>query len=352
MSITIRSMHPDEARETKMLAARTFGLVEKLFIATPKTAVVAVLEDKIAGGMIYTIKKCGNKKIGYVELFFIDKTIRGKGIGKQLCEKTIKLLWESGCDLIGTYVRDDNAASWKLFRENGFVRISFLKLARFAGIAEAVKQYTIPTFGLALGHDKYFVLSEACRDSLTEKRSGVSQIILFALIPVLLLGRSFISSNNIFDIAYLIAAVMLVFLGSVLAGFFSTLFSGQKWRFRLTNGGISICILISYAFNGLLPMVGNWYPDTYENTSRHRKELAINSIIVWLYLLIISVAPAFINAPISIFRYASGFASALIIFRCIPIIPFESYGGGRVFSWNKIVFFLLAAISIYVALIM
>jgi len=52
-------------------------LIEGLFVTKPKTAIVAILDEKIIGGFVYQIDIIGKKKIGFVSFLFTDPAYQG-----------------------------------------------------------------------------------------------------------------------------------------------------------------------------------------------------------------------------------------------------------------------------------
>jgi len=134
MEIQVRNMRPEESYAAVKLAKKSFGIIERLFITKPEAALVAVSDDKIVGGVFYTIKVSGEKKCGIIDFIFTDSAFQGRGTGKLLCEECIRILMEQGCDSLISFIQGDNAASWKIFMKNGFVRSSILKAIKLLGI--------------------------------------------------------------------------------------------------------------------------------------------------------------------------------------------------------------------------
>jgi len=345
-------MNPDEGPELRKLARKSFGLIEGLFVAKPKTALVAVLDEKIVGGFMYQTEMAGDKKIGFASFLFTHPSLQGQGIGKRLSEKGIRHLWdEEGCDILVTFVRDDNVASWKAFEKNGFVLASLSKLSRLIGLPEVAKLCFKTMYGLSIGHDFYVALRDEKLTRLYEhKREGCAgQIAAYVLINVLLSFTVVLAAENIFHAA---ASVAFIFLGVVLAGYIGTLFSKRKWNFRFIGGGMPVYFFTSLAIRGPFPLIGNWYPSCYENTPKFKRDMAINAIAVWVFLLGLAAAGKTFGSSLQVFTYTSEIASFLLILRCLPVPAFESSGFGRVFKWNKIVLGLLTAASIFLVFVL
>lgn len=344
MDLTFRIMDKSEAFELEKLAKKSFGLIEGIFVTRPKTALVAILDEKIIGGFVYQIQVIGSKKIGYISFLFTDPAFHRQGVGKRLCDEGFRHLWKEGCNALATVVRDDNAASWGIFVKNGFVMASLTKMISFLGFLGIIKLCLKTTYGIhSIGHDFYIALNDENSSSIFKKEGGIGQIIIYILINILLVLPIMTRTLNILSFAMSSA---FIFLGIVLAGYIGTLFSKQKWSFRFTSGGGLLYLAAKIIPGFFIPLIGGWYPLRYENTSVFRRDMAINVIVVWIFLLGIVVASVFVDNFPQYLKLAPFLASVLLVLKCLPIPVFESTGFGRVFKWNKIVFLLLATASI------
>ena len=343
----IRRMRPDEAKEARNVARKAFGSVEGLFVTKFEDALIAVLDEKIVGGFVYKISNYGGKKIGFVSFLFIDPSMHGQGLGSRLTKEGIQHLWEKEkCDALVTFVRDDNVASWGTFKNNGFVQVSLSKIARFVGLLGLVKLYFTTGFYFAIGHDFYFALRDGESAVQYKNKGGIWQIVGYILINILFLAGNI---SRIQHVHSFIAAIAIIFPGMVFAGYIGTLFSNRdkrEWSFRFIEGGFIVYMLINIF--GIFPLIGGWYPVRYENTPEFKRDMGINAASVWVFLLCLKTASLFIDNLIM--AYISSVVTILIILRCLPIPVFYSAGFGRIYSWNKIVFGLLAAASIYFVL--
>jgi GNAT superfamily N-acetyltransferase len=350
MELEIREMKETEAHEALALSRKAFGLLEGIFIPKPKTGIVAVVDDRIVGGVFYKAATYGKTKLGTIDFIFVDPSTHGKGVGKLLYEYAITFLRAQGCDALAAIVRDDNIASWGIFVNGGFVRAGLPKLTKLLGVSGIAKLF-LTTYGVSIGYECYIALPEK-EETLIYEKSTNSAVQIIAYIAVNL----FIAAFLLFVVEHglsLLAASLLVFSGCVFAGYIGTLLTKRKWRFRLVAGGAGICLLgittmLVFKVFCFIPLVGNWYPHKYENSKHFRKDMAINAIFVWVYLLILSAITIITSNSMSFLTYVSYIASILLILRCIPFDPATSYGGGRVFQWNKFVYGVLAAASVSV----
>ena len=238
-------------------------------------------------------------------------------------------------------------SSWSIFQKNGFVRSSLPKVINLMGINEAVKLF-LSTYGFAIGHDLYLSVPDKQITSQYERqKSSIGQFILYMLTGMIF-AVPFILNADV-PLAFILG-IIFVFIGSVSVGYVGTLFSKRKWRFRLNSGGFCICLLISVlniTVGGLFaPMVGNWYPEKYEKTVSFKKDLALNSIFIWMFLILLRAGILF-SKDVVLLSYISNISAILLMLRCIPLHPIHSYGAGRVIEWNKAMYGILVIVSLF-----
>ena len=341
MSLIIRSMQPNEVREVHKLMKKAFGVMEGLFVPKPKMALVAVIDERIVGAFAYDFENAGGRKVGFASVFVTHPDFQGQGIGKRICEEGVKYLWEQGCDELVTYVRDDNVASWGVFEKNGFKRASFVDTARIFGAVGAVKLYVKTVLAFCMGHDFYIASKDGAQTSVQENKSSIGQIAIFLLINVLLAVPIAVASR---DTLMVLPAFAAVLAGSVAASYLGTLFSKRRWDFRAVDGGMGVFLAVSLLIRGYLPMVGNWYPEKYENTPKFKRDMAMTAIVPWVFLIGLYAVCLAVNVPVA--SFITGMLPILLLYRCMAFAPISSYGGGRVYDWNKAVFGILVVISL------
>lgn len=345
MDIQIRAMRTDEKKEVARLAKRSFGIMEGLFIADPKTALVAVVDNEIVGGVFYHIKKSGAKKFGYIDILFTLPEFQGKGIGKRLSEECFRVLWEQNCDALITYVLGDNIPSWTQFVKNGFVQTSFKKMAQNLGIIEGLKpQILLSAYGFTMGYDFYIAFPDKAETIKYQRQSNTSTQKAYFVLANLFF--TFIASRTVSNHFIFFIAFALLLFGSILSGYIATLFSKEKWQFRLNEGGVwsSLIAAIGHFW---LPLNASWFPEQYKNTPQMRKELAFNSIATWVFLFLVAMSKLLFSDPPLLLTALSGISVMLLILRSIPFAPVSSYGAERVLQWNKLVWVLLTALTAF-----
>lgn len=85
---------------------------------------VAEEDKKVAGFIFFSIQNREEfwkiKKVGYLELIFIDKKHRGKGIAKELIDKFKKTMKEKKIKYLKLSVQTDNTFAHDFWKKQGF----------------------------------------------------------------------------------------------------------------------------------------------------------------------------------------------------------------------------------------
>ena len=108
--------------------------IEKLFLSSiqksPKTCLVAEIENKVVGFVIGGIKEWGFgvERSGWIEMVEVDPKFMGKGIGKELGESIIKSFKKGGIKEVYTSVKWDSGDLISFFKSVGFDKSSFINL--------------------------------------------------------------------------------------------------------------------------------------------------------------------------------------------------------------------------------
>jgi GNAT superfamily N-acetyltransferase len=342
MKITIYKLQESNTKKAVKVARKSFGIIGPLIIRKPKQGFVALIDDNVVGGVFYDIKKTDTKKIGVVSFLFTNPQFGGHGIAGKLLATCIDSLWADGCDGVVSYVQDDNVGSWVAFEKCGFVKTTLLKSSKALGTATALKAQIlfVETFVFCVGADFYMALPDREETKkYLRKDTSVVQIGLFVLVNLIFLSLAVLRSP---DFIMAILSIVLFFAGMSVAGLIGTWLTGRKWQFRFTQGGFVLSPILGLF--GFYPMIGNWYPVKYEKTPHFRRDMAFNSILSWFFLFGLMISARFIDNLA--LEGMANLAKIFLVFRCVPIDPFSSYGSGRVYKWNKIIFVLFAIVSL------
>ena len=341
-AVTVRPMRAEEARDVRKMGRRAFAGLESLWVSKPGQALVAVREDKIVGAVLYKLMNAGGKNIAYVDYAFVDPDYHNQGLGGSLYRAATEFLWALGPDALTAIVKDDNVGSWSLFLKNGFSRVSLPQLAGQFGFWGSVKQYFATPFCFGVGMEYYVALRG--RECPSGKTGGVRQMLAFVLANALLFPIALLGGTG--SAGTLFAAYLLMLFAWVAGDFVGSRFSGRGWRFRFNNGGGLVCALAN--LGALYPMIGAWYPERYEKTAGFRRDMGITALGGWLAILGITAFSVLGGADRAFVRLLGQIGAMFLIYRMLPFYPFESFGGRRVYDWNRWVFGGMALISLAV----
>lgn len=344
--VQVREMARGEEKQVLAIGRRAFDGFERLWISRPRLALVAVVEETIVGAVLYKLQQAGGKKVGYVDYAFIDPAHDGKGYGGVLYREAVAHLWRLGVDAQTALVKDDNVGSWHLFEKNGFHIASLLELVKCFGLGGALSQYFGSPFCVGVGMRLYLAVGDGDQQAdqrhTTEKGSGLIHLAVFFIVNALLMiiGKSIWGSMAWMTSLALVLTLGITLLGAYLGTRFST---SRKWSFRFNNGGLLICAVIS-VFSAL-PMIGRFYPDRYEKTKPFHRDMGIVSLLTWGFLLVMTLVCQVLFQNADLPANMAMIGSLLLAYHCLPLYPFESFGGRRVFQWNKPVFGLMVLLS-------
>ncbi len=343
MYILIRKMEPTEAKEVKKLGIKSFRSFESLFVPVPKEALVAVMDSKIVAAVIVKyVHSKNSQKTGYIDFAFVDRAYHNQGIGRQIYKAAIDYLWDQGCSHITALVKDDNVGSWSLFLKNGFERVSLYTLIKNIGTNGFWNHLIHTAIGWAAGMDLYLAESggKAVQKEGGSFYQGFKYILVNFLISLIVIIRLGLSQTMVFA-----GALLLVLSLSILTGYLGTVFSKRKWKFRLVNCGFLISVFM-FLLGMIYPMVGNWYPDHYENTGKFRKDLGIQAWVNWVGIFLFAFVSHILSPYYLFFNYVYAICYMLLIFRILAVYPFSGFGGSRVLAWNKAVYLVTGLLTL------
>lgn len=342
----IREMRPEEAKAVRKLGRKTFEPFESIFVPMPKACYVAVEDEEIIGAVLYKYLPIVGKKIGYVDYIFVDKKGHGKGVGSQLVEVCLNKMRQEGCDGISAIVRDDNVGSWKMFVNEGMKRVGLYDLIKYFGIGGMLSLTFKTPLNFATGMEFYLNLDG---DSHVSKKENTwAQIITYIVLTMILLLPSF--DRGIEYGVYILLGVSSVLGIRMAAGYLGTLFSKEDWHFRTTEGGYLIPLVTSF-IGGIYLISGNWYPKTYRRGPEFKRALGLTALFQWLSLLLIILLMRTPLADIEFIDVMASVAAMLMVVSVVPFYPLASFGGKRIFDWNKGLYMVVLAVSIYLVLL-
>jgi ribosomal protein S18 acetylase RimI-like enzyme len=143
IEITVRPMNKKDITQAVNIHKRVIreGLsqdldyeITKLFDSfinkTPKTCLVAEINNDVAGFVIGVIKEWGFgvERSGWIEMIEVDPSIMGEGVGKSLGEALIKYFSKEGIKEVYTSVKWDSGDLIAFFKSIGFDKSNFINL--------------------------------------------------------------------------------------------------------------------------------------------------------------------------------------------------------------------------------
>ena len=328
MNIELREMREDEASLAWETGKPSFGRIERLAFQKPKQAFLAFVDGEIVGMASFrSFPAKNNQIIGYVETGYVKKGFEGEGIGGTLYKQATAHLQEQGCETVTATVRDDNVASWKLFENNGYHVTGFLPLLQQYGLPGATRLWFKSTLAIATGFHLWSTIP--CKS-----HSAMGQVGIFALLNLLVLLPTLSLGGSLLDFGLRPGATLLLLAASLLGGLFSTLLSKEKWCFSTTRGGVLISVLVS-VLGGIWPVVGRFYPVSYRRTAEFRRDMGVEGLFEWLAILLLIGVAALQKEQLAFWNDVLSFGKNLLIIHALPMYPFSSFGGERIWDYSK-----------------
>ena len=337
MEVLIREFQPGEEKEIKKIGLMAFKSIEGLFITKAKTAKVAVVDGKIVGAMQYKMISYGEKSFCYLEFAFVHPAYHGKGIGNQLYHETIEAVRAQGCEVITALVKGDNIGSFGLIEKSGLKRCSFFELVRILGVRGALTMFFKTEQNIASGMDLYST-------NVKEKTGSGKELGAYLFFNALILFLAVWNQGG--QIFTYVASAMSVLLFTALIGSIICFISKRSWHFRMNNCGLFITILVSL-LGGVFPLIGRWYPDEYSMDQSAKKELCISAMIEWLGLIIAGSVIHALSPGGLYWRIVRMVIGCMLIYRLIPTYPFSEFGANRVWSYNKLLYVVMFATTLF-----
>lgn len=93
-------------------------------------------------------------------------------------------------------------------------------------------------------------------------------------------------------------------------------------------------------------MVGRFYPDNYIKSKKFEMAIAFEAIFEWLGILLLLVFAILLKQESALFRAILTIGSTILLYYSIPVFPFGSFGGRRIWDFSKILSNITLVISI------
>ncbi|MCF8020306.1 MAG: hypothetical protein K9L62_13025 [Vallitaleaceae bacterium] len=161
-------------------------------------------------------------------------------------------------------------------------------------------------------------------------------IIIF-LLPILIRGLEYAF--------YVIGAILVTLSIRVVFGYIGTRLSNEKWSYRVNDGGFFIPTMASI-FGGAYYISGNWYPSEYRRDQEFRSALGKTALLQWISVFLLVLIGRTSLANIEFVDAVVTLGRILLAISVIPFYPMASFGGERIFNWNKWVYGIVVLITV------
>lgn len=353
--VVVRAMQPEEAGLVRAIARRSFPPQEMLLFGFSEHNLVATLEARPVGGVVLrTFAIPGGRKGGTVVWLFVDPDARRQGVGQALVQAALALFDEQGCTDVFASVNGDNTPSARRWANAGMSILSpGMYIARY-GIAGALAVLYHTSHFVDAGYFLWARPPADAPDSPWLQWWGV------ALMNILLLALALWRQNGFRTVSLmaigLCALAALTFLGArTLAMLAAAKVQGLSVRYRAWESGFPPGVAIAALFGGYYANPGSLYPVgndwSHHNLLPRLGPMALAGAASTLLLLVAARAwgPTGwtgASAPLW-FPIANWVGISLAVLDILlPIFPFESNNGRRIWDWKRWVWIALALATV------
>jgi hypothetical protein len=237
---------------------------------------------------------------------------------------------KEACNGYSALVRDDNVGSWKMFTNRGLQRATLVDLISKFGVLDMFKLTFKTPMNIATGMDLYLKLEQKVFS--VERKDSSLQIFKYLIFSALLLLPTLIYD---FGRGFQVIGAILSILGiRMIFGYMGTKLSNENWYFRVCEGGYIIPFVVSL-LGGIFLISGNWYPKVYRKAPDFKRSLGLTALAQWISLLFISLLAVTQLGQIEFIKTMAKLAGIFMLISIVPFYPLASFGGVRIFNWNK-----------------
>jgi ribosomal protein S18 acetylase RimI-like enzyme len=346
MAVVYKHMEDHEHDQAVKVARSCFPLFFRPFIRKFSHAIIAVDDNQVVGGASYVPLQYGEYRIGYLEWGFVGKAYRGRRIGRNLYEKAHHAMKDSGCQSMCALVSDDNTASWRLFDRLGYRKTTVFELIRTYGIVRALLLYFRTMWAFSFGASLWLNTKDRAK---IPRQPGLLHGLLFNL---LLIGLYSLMHDVSPHTAVGYGAAMITYL--LLTTMIPLLFVHRDVHVRMFTGGNAITTLITLT-GGVMPVYLQHYPNVEQWTYHQKKDqLGVLAAIRWAVSCAIGLCCWF---AVKLFGFGPAYILYLLNYSVVLgvlnlLVPiFDSFESLRVLKYKKSLFWVLAALNLFLLLI-
>ena len=351
-AISTRRMREDEKEAVRALAGRAFPSANAFFSPPPRT-LVAERDGQLVGAVVPKLFMLPNGHQGGVMFWLMSSPeARGSGVGAGLVEAALRFLEEHDCREMFACVEGFNTSSSKLFAAHGFTILSLgEQLRRYGLLGTFTLWLRTARFGGDVGHFLW------ARPGATRPDRPALQWWVGAVVSTLILLLAGWRDGWVrgLDPTRLLGgtAVILALYGLRKAAMRLAAHSqGLSVRYRAWEAAFPLSIGAALLLGVFFPTPGSVYP--LGRAGRYRDLLPklgptafAGAAAVLVFTWVVWALMRFCGPPGEIaawlrVAHAAGLSLALLEV-LVPFSPFASFGGRRVWEWNRPVWGVLAA---------
>jgi len=349
--IIIRNVQPDEDKAVWKIA-KTLSILERYYFyylayrPHKADALVAVDGKTIVGCVVPLIDTHAGEKVGMVGGIFVDRNAQGKGVGKALVDAAMSHFQKEGCKTLYYIVDRFNSSSWNMALHRGFDLFEFSEQLKLFGW-KTISLWWVNGYFWEAGT---FLLRKPGKESRITREAGAGWHFLLAW-----LGFSFVlwvvgilpEAHWLNSALFALGVAGVSIFAHELSHKLVARFFGLKTVFKIWESGL--------VFSAVLALLGVLVP-FYGSTFIRQKDWPYNKDIKTMGLIYatgptVNMILAFCSLALvywantewlaALGAVGVGANSALVFFNLIPIFPFASFDGRKIFLWNKMVWSLL-----------
>lgn len=353
-TIPVRPMRDDEKRAVRVLARHAFPPLGGLFFSPPPNTLVAERDGQLVGAVVpKTFVLPDGHRGGVVLWLMTDPKARGLGVGQRLVEEALRIFEERSCREIFACVGGFNTSSSNLFAAHGFTILSpgeqLRRYGFFGMLALWLRTYRFG--GDDLGHFLWAHPETRQPEGPTLQWWGGA--LASALIFLLAGWRGGWLGEADLESVFSGVGAVLALLGLREAAMRLTArLQGLSVRYRAWESAFMLSFGVALILGVFFPTPGSVYPR--DSVWRYRdlvpklgpiafagaSAVLVLTGAVWAVLHLGVTPPGAVATSLRAVHKAG--LSLVLVEVLLPFPPFVSFGGRRVWDWNRPVWSVLA----------
>ncbi|MGM0421125.1 MAG: GNAT family N-acetyltransferase, partial [Bacillota bacterium] len=335
--IKIRRMTASDKKRVDEIVRGSFPLAASLFFKPKPVTLVAVIENRVVGGVVLGRFSYGrNKQAGILYWLFTAPEARREGAARALVEEASNRLFAQGCQEIFACIEGYNSASASIFFSASFKRLSawqqFMKYGYYA-----LNIWWNSHHVFDLGHQLWVLEQEGFKEKVPRQPylSWLVNLIVSTVIFLTALVRSDMIELSPIAGVYGLLSLALTYGLREGAGLAAAKGSDLDLEYYPWESGQTIALLIAGAFGSFLPVPGAFYPREagwhYQEKLPElaRQALASTGIVLvaaWLLKLDFFLAK---NENMFLQIWQIALLNLAVFDIALPFFPFTPFNGKR-----------------------